>query len=123
MMTYCTDLQLGGSLQREICVTIVKAFLNTTVKRTRMEFYAIRPTIMAEFKCYNGRTQDKIFHLQTQEGLYTFKKLLDQGCASYQSLLDQKLWRPNVGVRDRMAAPESLAAEVNAMVQDRKSVV
>ena len=58
MMTYCTDLQLGGSLPREICVTIVEAFLNTTVERFRMEFYAIRPTIMAEFKRFNGHTQD-----------------------------------------------------------------
>ena len=43
--------------------------------------------------------------------------MLGQGASAYQALIDQKLWGPNVGIKDRSGAPESMTAEVNALVQ------
>ena len=66
MMNFCKDLQFGGSLPREICVTIVEVYLNTPVERFRMEFYAVRPKVMEEFEQYNGLSQDDILKIQVK---------------------------------------------------------
>ena len=100
------------------CVTIIEAFIGCTVERFRMEFFMMRPIILDQFEMYNGLSQDEVLQLQDANGYFTYRKLLDRASNSYQTLIDQKLWGPNVGVRDRTAAPEVMTAvEVNALIQ------
>ena len=82
-----------------------------------MEFYGVCPTDKEESKLYNGRTQDDILKVEGAYKYYSYTTLVDQCASAYTSLIDQKLWSLNVGICDSMAAPKSLFAEVNALIQ------